>query len=408
MKLAKKFLSIFLGSLMLFSTVACQDDTAAKHRCESICTTCGKCTDEICPEDVCKVKCDCEDEYIEESPSETTKVEYESINETFVKNGVTDYTLIISADASSTIYGAVKEFNLFISKATGAEFSVATDDNVSYSENAKFVSIGETTIATNAGFTVPKTLNTSGYAIKTIGKSIFIGGRTEQATIFGVYEFLERTIGFEVYGYDEIVVVETDEMKTPKFDFTDEPDIEYRTQNLGYLGVANADNPSSTIGQRFRYASVNQMYPLQGEHIGPYHNSFTYLPVEDPEVAEKQDIWYATGKENLCYTARGIPEEYDRMTSKVAEVMISLFDLFPEGTHIYFTHSDNPYNCGCDACKADSDKYGTASASVIKFTNTVIEKVEAWKEKYGYFAGYGSCDMEKGFRCIGVLYLQMR
>ena len=370
MRVNKRILAIILAVITCLSVLACGEQPAPKHHCTSICLTCGKCKNEACSDEACAAKCDCK----EEIKVVDKTVEYESIDETFVSAAATDYKIVVPSDASSIVYAAAREINLFYSEAAGTEFAVTTDDSVEWSDDAKFISLGKTTIAEAAGFAVPSTLNISGYAVKTIGKSVFVCGRRDNSTLFGVYEFMKRTIGFEVFAYDEVSIVKSAEMKTPKFDFADEADIEYRASNTGYLNDTN-----NRISSRLRFDSVSAMYPTDGRYVGPYHNSLDYLPLSDPEVNAKKDIWFGPGQENLCYTAHGNPDEFEAMTTKVAKKMITLFDQFPNGTHIYFTHQDNNLYCSCDACNADNDKYGTRSASVIKFTNAVIEKVEKWK-----------------------------
>ena len=58
-----KLLTVMLSLMVFFGLfAACSPSSGSKHTCESVCETCGKCTDAECTEEACAEKCECESE----------------------------------------------------------------------------------------------------------------------------------------------------------------------------------------------------------------------------------------------------------------------------------------------------------------------------------------------------------
>ena len=70
-------------------------------------------------------------------------------NEYLVKNGTTEYVLVVPADASSRVELAADEFRVLFKRATNIEIPSVLDnsgDPILQDENAKRISIGETSL----------------------------------------------------------------------------------------------------------------------------------------------------------------------------------------------------------------------------------------------------------------------
>ena len=71
--------------------------------------------------------------------------------EYIVKNGTTEYVVIVPADADKRVELAVDEFKTLFKRATNIEIATVRDnsgDPILTNENAKRISIGETTLVT--------------------------------------------------------------------------------------------------------------------------------------------------------------------------------------------------------------------------------------------------------------------
>ena len=77
--------------------------------------------------------------------------EYQKTDDLLIGNGATEYQIVVASDATATVYNAANELNTLIFEATGAVFGIKTDEEVVWSDNAKFISLGDTSIATAAG-----------------------------------------------------------------------------------------------------------------------------------------------------------------------------------------------------------------------------------------------------------------
>ena len=293
--------------------------------------------------------------------------QYKKTSELLCDDGATDYTIVVSADASSTVYGAVDELNHLFAEATGATFGLTTDDKVVWSPSAKYVSLGATEIAQEAGVGKPD-VNYRGFIIKTVGKSLFLRGSSDTGVRNAVYELLTRILSFECYGNNETVMAKTRTLYLPDFDIKDEPDIEFVAGSSGIL-----DNDTS---YRLRYKSAGFMYPSGGSQ---YHNTFDYIP--PTTYLDTHPLWFADNQENLCLTAHGNKEEYDLLVDTVVEGMKEVIELYPDANTLTFTHQDVGSWCTCSTCSANKAKYGTNAATKIMFMNDVVGKVEAWREQ---------------------------
>lgn len=133
-----------------------------------------------------------------------------------------EFDIVIPAKKSSVVKYAAKELQGFLSKAFGCEVEITKDA----ADGKTHIYLGDSPSARNAGIDV-EALRRDEFVIRTSGKSIFIVGRDdpvrdpaeeidngvvsgqlyERATLFGVYEFLERFAGCRFYFPGELGTV---------------------------------------------------------------------------------------------------------------------------------------------------------------------------------------------------------
>ena len=71
-------------------------------------------------------------------------------------------------------------------------------------------------------------LGDDGFIIKTLDEDILITGKTSRGTLYGVYEFLRRFVGFRAFTKDVEKVDNLAELVVPYVYITEKPDFEYR------------------------------------------------------------------------------------------------------------------------------------------------------------------------------------
>jgi Domain of unknown function (DUF4838)/Carbohydrate family 9 binding domain-like/Glycosyl hydrolase family 67 N-terminus len=167
---------------------------------------------------------------------------------TLVNNGKCNARIVISETAVPVIKFAAKELQNFILESTGVKIPVTHQPQAGHYS----IMLGDTAYSRQAGIKV-KALPRDGFVIKTLGNKIFIVGRDdsrknpkrtvrqgmwqnyyERATLFGVYDFLERFLGCRFYFPGKIgtVIPKNKSLTIPKVDIVDVPDYISRSYSV--------------------------------------------------------------------------------------------------------------------------------------------------------------------------------
>lgn len=202
-------------------------------------------------------------------------------SEYFVRNGKTEYKLVIPAESSSVMTIAQKEFTDLFNDATQIDIDVVTDDEVTDASSGKYVSLGRTKLLEDSGIVVDHdVLTNDGHRIVTKGDDVYICGGADEGTVFGVHTFMGITFNYETYAYDCMEIEQTSEKRLKNYDVTDIPDFKFRAHSTD---VTTYDAPASEYDQN--------MYAWR---LGYYGKSasrgYYYLPVH-----EQCDVRSASG-----------------------------------------------------------------------------------------------------------------
>ncbi len=309
--------------------------------------------------------------------------------EYIVQNGSSNYKILLAEDASTYCKNGAKELIQFFAEATGIQLPMVQESGEGFTHSAgqRYISIGNTKLWQSIGEKQLE-VDTRGDAIRIITKdtNIYISSLFDENNLFGVYDFLQILLNYEYYAKD-CWEIDTNVKTLPLRDFNvvDIPDFSRRSDSFGY--VRASDDPMAS--SRFRYNQTSVSIPI-GDLECPdvtartsIHNTSELLP----RTAETNDPkWQADGNQQLCYTAHGDAESYDKMTSRAAYVIEqSLIDypreLYPNYRYSTICVEDFNNSCTCDACAEATALYGGAKAGApIKFTNDVMAKIKAWME----------------------------
>jgi hypothetical protein len=324
-----------------------------------------------------------------------------------VKNGVSDYVVVLPEGAKSMLLDAKNDLLILFKKATGVALSFKYDSSVDvFDTNQHYISLGETKLVRQAGIDKSEysyeKLKSEGIRIITKDNTVFLLGGSDFGVNNAVYKFLEIYFNFDYYYRDCIDLdVNVTDCKFKNIDVTDVPDIDHffgadhvfhwgrntvaPLDALG-LGAQTAEEEVSYKHHRAgNHASSNEM--LMRVHLklndatsasSTMHNVLTYLP----KCATKCDC-HSSGNQ-LCYTAHGNAEVLQQMVDTCAEKIIFSLktytpDRYPYMNYISFTMEDNSDICHCQTCKEEYKTIGY-SGSLIKFSNKIGEKVDAWLE----------------------------
>lgn len=289
-------------------------------------------------------------------------------NDYVIKNGQTQYKVLIPKDATVSLTSYTSEFVSIFKEATNLELEIVTDDN--YDASANYISVGNTKLINDNNIHLDYSqLKSQGFIIKTVNKSIVISGFSDQACLNGLYEYMHLIANYRYLG-PETYILNTDlkEVKLSNYDIIDAPDIEYRAGSYSFV----------TSDRKYRLTGA-PFIPVNGV---TYHNTFSYLPPNT--YKESHPEWYSIDGTQLCYTARGNKDSLKLMQEHVVEVMKSHLIEYPDRNAITFTIQDSNTFCTCDTCSESYTKYkGSNAAVVVKFLNGVSDMVNEWFEGDG-------------------------
>ena len=329
-------------------------------------------------------------------------------NKDFVKDGATEYKIVMVEGYASdaVLKNAKDEFVYFFKQATGITMQVLSDEDVSYSDANKYISIGDTSLFRSSGIELDKkALTEEGVRIVTKGNTIYLNGGSNYGVLFAVYDFLQIYFNFDNYYTDCWDIDEgVTDLKLKHFDVTDIPDIPFRSANYSseyYYSYGSArDYDSLNAGNRMRmprrygnllmpiHTYTDETIPDGKNHSSTsdnprssIHNSNYYLP--RAQYQKDHPNWFGSQGVQLCYTAHGNEQDLEEMIRLCAEkIEYSLKRYTPEDYPNYnivtLTVEDGGRECQCDSCIAAAKKYKAESAPVILFVNRVNKLVREW------------------------------
>ena len=316
----------------------------------------------------------------------------ETTDEYILKDGQTDYKILMPENFDDNIKFAVKDFIDFFKRSTGVQLPIVYDNKTDIT-NGKFISVGETKLAKQEGVKADESLTTSGFVLETHGDDIFVNAYTTQSLIYGMQELLSYLIDWEYFGadcyrYDTSVT----EIALQNFDVREVADFEYRYTNDPVRVADKAQMKRSRMEYMYDF-----MCGPNGQ-IG--HNNMFYLPMG--EYYDEHPEWYAQDKLNLSYVANGDKEEYKLMVEAFSESMYEIFRTSSEPLIMCTIYDSGTFDT-CEAQKAIAKEYnGANAASIVLFLNDVNKKVKEWlqtpegqqydREYYIVFLGYMSAE----------------
>lgn len=316
-------------------------------------------------------------------------------NRWILQNGATQYKLVVRNETLTRAesYAKSEITNLF-KEATGIELTTVTDAGMQYSSEGKYISIGTNALYETSGLNVDfKPLREDGARVITKGNTIFLLGGTGNGVLNAAYEFLNDILNFETY-FKDTYSLNTDvrEIKLKKYDITEIPDIPFRRQGTGAVlnPISNEYNDTmykyrlrTTDSYADRMTMPRERWGEPNSKQSANHNSWIFLPKDEYEEAYPE--FYSTQGNQLCFTARGKEEKYEKMMDLVFKKVIQSLqwdtpDKYPKKNSILLGMEDNLDWCECDACRKIVDYYGANSATILLFCNELAERVHAWMD----------------------------
>ena len=348
---------------------------------------------------------------------------------TLVTNGKINFEIVTPLKSTPASQDAAREAAQLLSEAYGTKITVRPQ----VSGKVPAIIIGDQELAKKNGLDISK-IDRDGYFIKTIGQNVLIIGRDdpkrsprrignfngdsgERATLFGVYEFLERFAGVRFYfpGKLGTILPKKKEWKLPAIDIYDRPDkvqrstySSWRPRNLTMPPELGKPFNMSQYRLRMRYHSwtwpcchglekqgfverfskSNPEYfasNSQGKSVLQFRNEHTNQLCFNSGI--RQEIY----KDALSFlkgepaTVRGIRPYHRTDPKRIAwhsqlDLRIPVYDITPD---------DGYYPCRCPKCsKSFPDITGRNNKALSDFMWRYYADAANYVKGYGYIAAW--------------------
>ncbi|MBQ6165749.1 MAG: DUF4838 domain-containing protein [Clostridia bacterium] len=207
--------------------------------------------------------------------------------------------------------------------------------------------------------------------------AFYIEARDTRGLWNGVYGFLRRVCGVEVYSSAVISVPENAGFTLPtEYDYQYEPLLEYADTDWAsgrdpVFAVANGLNGSRSGIDRLYGAPVNYMgfcHTLGADFL-PYWENFDAHP-------EYYALTERSGKREPTQVCLSNPDVLRLTIDGVKDRLAVSYDPDAALNIVSVSQLDNFDYCVCEDCKALADQYGGPSGALIWFVNQVAEAVE--------------------------------
>ena len=268
---------------------------------------------------------------------------------TIVKNGQSDYEIVVTKNSDKHIKKAAFELQKYIEKISAVNIPIADDSKISSHKKQIYVSVDKNLTSEHT------------VSARCEDGNIIISGGNSQSALYAVYEFLEMELGckwlspsVEKIPQQKTILID----KTLNYDYT--PEITTRTvhSKLFYENHEFADK------QKVTHEAFPNYVPEARVHT--FHR---FVP---------EKIFYKTHPE--YYALRGNRRLHTQLCLTNPEVLQivkdsvrAYFAKYPEADVISVSSNDNTQYCQCENCSKIDEDEGSPSGSLIHFVNEVAK-----------------------------------
>ena len=294
------------------------------------------------------------------------------------KNGHSNYTIVLSSNASLSEQTATRELQDYLYKISGVRLPIIHEGRV----NGRNIFVGyskEIAVLTNQ----PKPADDDeSFTYRKVGHNLLIWGGKQKGTMYGVYTFLEKELGVHWLAPDSTVIPRHKKFRLKKIDHSETPAIRYRYNN--YYVTRNSPAWSAHLKENMR-GLHSKDYGDQYDYWG-CHTMGQLIPVREfykshPEYFCLRNNKRLSSEEQLCLSN---PDVLQLCKERLATVMRDN----PQFLIYSLSQNDNYNFCQCEHCVAIENQYGGHSGLIVWFVNQVADALcDEFPGKYiGTFA----------------------
>lgn len=284
-----------------------------------------------------------------------------------IKNGQTDYVLVVPQNPDHYEDFAEKEFKRLFFNASGIDIPSMKDENAYFDSEKTYISLGRTNVYKQSGVSATyDELKRDGYKIVTKNKTVILIGGGTYGTVYAVYGFMEKQFGYRYYAIDEERIDKKKDDKLVEFDWTNIPDIENRT---GRYFPARVDGDCAI---RMRTFSGFGTLHDGKDFFGSWAHNHIKLYIPKDKYHSQHPDWFSPEMTQLCLSNE---EMWVEMVARVKERILE----HSEAEYFLLGQEDTPTFCGCARCIEQIEKYGR-SGVMMRFINYVAREIKEWQK----------------------------
>lgn len=209
-----------------------------------------------------------------------------------------------------------------------------------------------------------------GFVIKTRGEDIVIAGKSPRGTVYGVYHFLEKYIGFRCFTKDVETFNYIDTLVVEDLDIRENPAFEYRE-----IYFRPAFDPDFCVRNRLNsnMAHIPKEKGGKMKFFNCHHSFYELVPPEvyydtHPEYFSLVDGQRLRERTQLCLTNEGVFQA-------ARQTLRRWIRENPDCKVFSVAQNDNKNYCTCPDCRKLDEQYGTPAASLLTFVNRLADDI---------------------------------
>ena len=289
---------------------------------------------------------------------------------TLVKDGKSDYTIVVADDAIPPERTAATELQAYLQQVTGAKLAIKTEADAA--QATKRIVVGPIATFKAACPDVDLVaLKHDGIAMRTKGNDLYLAGGRPRGTLYAVYSFLEDLAGVRWWSSTESFVPTKPTLDVPDLNKVYLPQIQCREAFYrdAFEGVYAARSKCNGHFER--------VAPEYGGHytlLGWCHTFYQLIPPdkyfgEHPEWFSEVNGKRTTENAQLCLTN---PE----VRAELVKNALEWIRKDPTAGMISIAQNDCGGPCQCANCRKIVEEEGSESGALLRFVNSVAEEIE--------------------------------
>ncbi len=275
-----------------------------------------------------------------------------------------EYTIIISKSATEAEIHAAEELQKYIELATDITLEIITDEAEMLEAE---IIIGNTTHYDTSNNMVP-----DAYRIVALEGKLLLYGSNDRGTLYAVYSYLEKYIGWRFFAEDCEVLREKSYCNIYAGEvFEDKPGLNFR--DALYLETLNPDlRAKLKLNADIHNGRTPKKYGDSVGYTRPFVHTFNVL-CPPKEYFESHPEYYALrdGERKTTQLCLTNPD----VVKIVAENAINELKKDPRD-YISVSQNDNCDYCTCEKCRAVFEEEGSECGLMLRFVNAVAEEIE--------------------------------